>query len=71
MIAIGLLGHTAQEGKVKSASPRDLSCFDIKVFMLSTKWQEALIRVKPWEVWGESWSIETEALGTQMLQLEK
>jgi len=50
MIAIGLLGHTAQEGKVKSASPRDLSCFDIKVFMLSTKWQEALIRVKPWEV---------------------
>lgn len=44
MIAIGLLGYTAQEGKVKSASPRDLSCFDIEVFMLSTKWQEALRR---------------------------
>lgn len=50
-IAIGLLGHKAQEGKVKFASPHDLSCFDIGAFLLSTKQQEALRRwrTKPWE----------------------
>lgn len=37
MIAMGLLGHKAQKGKVESASPRDPSCFDIGAFMLSTK----------------------------------
>lgn len=37
MILIGLMGHKAQEGKVKSASPHDLSCFDIGAFLLNTK----------------------------------
>lgn len=51
MIAIGLLGHKAQESKVKSASPRDLSSFDIGVFMLSTKTTGGLEKIaKPWEV---------------------
>lgn len=54
MIAVGLVGLKAPEGKVESASPRDLSCFDIGAFVLSTKGQEALRRwrAKPREEWG-------------------
>jgi len=37
MIAIGLVGLKAPEGKVESASPRDLSRFDIRAFVLAQK----------------------------------
>lgn len=51
MIAGGLVSLKAQEGKVESASPCDLPCFDIRAFVLSTKGQEALRRgrAKPWK----------------------
>lgn len=64
MITVGLVGLKAQESEVESASPCDLSCFDIGAFVLSTKGTGGLEKMESKGLGGVRWGLDCRDGGT-------